>query len=192
MINLILLIALSDPLLTLVHTRGMSTIDPSEMPAAFEQAQEFFLETGVRFRVQYLSRGESACYEDTLGLFDSARQREIYCLANEATFNRKKTLTYYFVNNWYSGGRKFFGGLAIDICGDSAMGSADPWNGSEGHNGQIMAHEVLHLMCAKHTEPDDEPSIMSRALWRFWDHKIPVLDITKRQVRRWYAKYRRS
>jgi len=122
------------------------------------------------------------------------------------TPRRKKQITYYMLPPWIivnePGGPQtaLIGGVAEKICGRVAMGNATPnglRNGVEletrmPHSAVILSHETGHMLCATHQ--DHVPNLMhsnANAYTSEYRGILPVLRVTKLQVRRAWVKLRR-
>ncbi len=160
-------------------------------------AQKYFKAVGLVVRVQLYQIDEILCPNDN----GDNRILELSCLEKFANrnFKRKKTIIYNFLNGgWIRDNRKHFGGIAKEICTDMVLSGASMHSyptelDSIEAAADISVHEIFHAMCATHTDVN-VPSIMAPVIWRNWKQAnglLPILPITKRQVKRWYSKVRK-
>lgn len=192
--------------LQLVAIPGYRAVDDIQALQIYGRASYYFKEVGLTFRIRYIKRADNPCW-----LYHNwtVRGLELDCFKEDAKvqgYRRKRVLTYYMLPPWIVVNEAFgpqtawIAGIAESIGGTLALGNATPnqlENGVEGppridHSAVILAHEVLHLKHAKHV--DSSPNLMhSNANFYTTEYngRLPVHRITKRQVRRWYAKIRK-
>jgi len=191
--------------LNIVRVEGQRVMSFEETVSTYKCASRYFKKVGINFRVKFFKLTNSPCY-----LFHSLNKRssELNCLSIFSS-GRRKTLNYFLTEPFFEDNADgtqtaWLAGLA-KLCGNTSTGNGAARsliNGQSSasrieHSGAIMAHEVMHNMCATHY-PDSvqQPSIaniMNPAATRFaeiYGCDIPVLRVTKRQVKRWYARNR--
>lgn len=192
--------------LYIVAIPGFRAIDDAQVLEIYDLASYYFRKVGITFRMAYMRRSKNPCEH-----FHNyvVQHLELECFKQDAIaqgYRRKKVITYYMLSPWiivnepHGPQTALIGGLAEKLCGKVAMGNATATSlrdGIEGesridHSATILGHEVLHLMCATHQ--DHTPNLMHSAANVFtsdYQGRLPVLSATKRQVKRWYAKFRR-
>ncbi len=181
--------------LTIIHVQGVSKASIDSMPASVARAQKYFQQVGVRLRIQHLQIDDDSCKNTDI----SYRNVEVHCYhkMRQKLALKKNSLAYFLVGGWtYGENGYYFGGEALAICSTTAIGTAHDrditYMPKEYLNGDLIAHEMFHAMCATHTEPETVPSIMSRWFYGHWKvgQTVPILDVTKRQINRWKSKVR--
>jgi hypothetical protein len=191
--------------LRIVEVDGPRMMSHREVEQTYRCASKYFKKVGINFRVKYAKLSPNPCYvSHTL----RTRSSELNCLSIFSP-NRRKTLNYFITEPFFethSNGTQtaWIAGLA-KLCGNTSTGNGSARsliNGQSSasrieHSGAIMAHEVMHNMCATHypssVQEPSIPNIMNPAATIFaadYGCEIPVLRTTKRQVKRWYAKNR--
>lgn len=192
--------------LNLVAIPGFRAVDDAQVLEVYDRASWYFRQVGITFRMKLIKRDSNPC-----SLFHNyvVMGSELECIKQDATaqgYRRKKVLTYYMLPPWIivnePGGPQtaLIGGIAEKICGQVALGNATPnqlKDGVEGesridHSAVVLAHEVLHMLCAKHV--DTSPNLMhpdANYYTSEYGGKLPVHWVTQRQVKRWYAKGRK-
>lgn len=193
--------------LNLVSVNGYRAVSPSEVRTIYEKAGYYFSQVGLNFRVRYVDYNLNPCIHLHNWINEIS---ELECFKQDASNNgyrRRKMITYYMLAPWIvvdeEGGSQsaWIGGIAEDICGQVAIGNATDISlsyGVEGdsridHSTTILAHEVLHLMCATHQS--NKPNLMHPSANQYtteYHGRLPVLRITKRQVKRGLVKQRRK
>lgn len=192
--------------LNLVAVPGYRAVSQEQVRELYSLASYYFREVGLNFRINYIDRESNPCeYFHNYTVMGM----ELDCIKQDATaqgYRRKKVLIYYMLPPWiivnepYGPQTALIAGIAEKICGQVAIGNATSVSlrdGVEGdsridHSATVLAHEVMHLMCAKHY--DHTPNLMHSAANVFtseYQGRLPVLSATKRQAKRNYAKWRR-
>lgn len=197
-----------EPILNLVAIDGYRAVSSEESMEVYSRASYYFREVGVGFRLKVFNVESNPCWQYHSWM-PSVQVKELGCLKEHARQNglrRKKMLTYYMlppsisVQNDYGPQTAWIGGLAEWLCGKVAMGNATPTSlrdGVEGesridHSATILAHEVGHMLCAEHI--DTSPNLMHSSANIYtseYGGRLPVLNTTKRQIKRGYAKWRK-
>lgn len=192
-----------EPQLNLVAIQGYRAVSKEQVRELYSLASHYFRELGIGFRVNFIDLETHECmYYHNYSVLLS----ELECF-KQATVRRKKQVTYYMLPPWivvnqaYGPQSALIGGIAERICGKVAMGNATENGLRDGqeietrlpHSAVILAHEVGgHLMCATHQ--DYTPNLMhsnANAYTSEYNGILPVLNVTKRQVRRAWVKMRR-
>lgn len=190
--------------LNVVNVVGPYGVNNYQVKEIYKCAAPYFRKVGVNFRVKYLDMTVNPCSPShTL----QTRAQELNCLSIFAS-ERRKTITYFmtppFITDDNLGGRSAWIAGMAKLCGNVSTGNATPialHNGYYGqsrlkHSANAMAHEVFHNMCATHVTSDGGKRIANlmhpTANDFTWQHgcNLPVFRVTKRQVKRWYAKNR--
>lgn len=170
--------------LTVATIPGFSTISPDKVAATIQEANYYFSEMGFRFRYHTLSIASVPA--ECISTDYNARDAQLNCLHNLVTPKRKK-LFFFFTRPWDNGTNLVYGGRAEGFCANVAMGTFNEY--SIPYTGMMVAHEVSHLMCATHDA--GEPNLMSPVIGFPKPGVMAVVtELTKRQVRRWYARNR--
>lgn len=170
--------------LTIATIPGFSTIPTEKISEVIQEANPYFSEMGFRFRYKIISIASAS--SDCFSTDYNARENQLKCLHQEVKPTRKK-LFFFFTEPWNNGTNLVYGGRAEDFCANVAMGSYNEY--STQYTGMMVAHEVAHLMCATHVT--SSPNLMSPIIG-FPKKGIMarVSEVTKRQVKRWYARNR--
>lgn len=192
--------------LSLVAIPGFREVDDAQVLEIYDRASYYFRQVGITFRMKLIKRDSNPCaYAHNYVV----QLMELECFKDDAKaqgYRRKKVLTYYMLPPWiiveqaYGPQTALIAGVAEKICGQVAIGNATATSlrdGVEGesridHSATVLAHEVMHLMCAKHI--DSSPNLMHSAANVFtseYGGRLPVHAITKRQAKRGYAKFRK-
>lgn len=192
--------------LNLVAIPGFRAVSDAQVLEIYEKASYYFRQLKIGFRIKRINLEENPClfYHNYV-----VSLQELECLKQHATdsgYRRKKMLTYYMLPPWVivdkpvdEGGVQttLIGGFAESICGQVAFGHAveTNQNGEDRlpHSATILAHELSHLLCATHQ--DHQLNLMhsnANAFTTQYQGKLPVLRITKRQVRRAWSKQRKQ
>lgn len=186
--------------LRIVEVDGPRMMTHREVEEVYRCAAKYFKKVGITFRVKYAKLKPNACY-----LFHTLKRRsaELDCLSIFKS-DRRKTLNYFLTEPFFEEQSAWLAGMA-NLCGNVSTGNGTSRGLINGqvqgsriaHSGAIMAHEVMHNMCATHypssVQEPSIPNIMNPAATIFaFDYgcQIPVLNVTKRQVKRWYARNR--
>lgn len=191
--------------LNLVFVKGYRQVPEEKVGELYSQASYYFRQLKIGFRIKRINLEENPClfYHNYVTQYE-----ELDCLKQHATqsgYRRKKMLTYYMLPPWIildkpadEGGVQttLIGGFAESVCGQVAFGHAVEvnQNGEDRlpHSATILAHELAHLLCATHQ--DHQLNLMhsnANAFTTQYQGKLPVLRVTKRQVKRAYAKWRK-
>lgn len=188
------------PVLRIVSIPGFESLPPQDLPKVVNGAVSYFNRTGIVLRFRILFE-ENPCKEMTGW---EAFFYRVLCFDDhtraEGHSRRFKVLTYYMTPPWLALSRGqtsvLLAGSAI-LCGNTGTGNATgltfPDGRSSAQNASlILAHETCHMLCCTHQ--DKSPNMMHPAAQDFipqYGGKLPVLRITKRQVKRWYVQRRK-
>lgn len=196
--------------LNIVHVGGYLSLTDEEVTDTYERATYYFKQYGLTFRLKRYSYETNPCAHLHSPLLYVAA-KELNCLKEDAIskgYVRFRLLTYYMlppyitVEEAYGPQTAWIAGLAESICGHVSMGNATreryyngEFNGESriDHSATVLAHEVSHLLCATHQS--SKPNLMHPAANNFtteYRGRLPVLRITKRQVKRRLVQLRRS
>lgn len=188
--------------LDVVRVPGERTMSQERIISTVMEAQQYFAKSGVVFRVEFLSEEYSVCaqYRSYLTIDKELEcYRRVY-IAKHGFEPRKKLLVYYATEPLIDVGTNTSmpGGMA-EICGQFSMGSATEFMLPDNSpmirtSGVIFAHEVYHMMCARHRKKRRNlmsPYLGKRTV-RFIEAggNLKVMPGTRRQVKKWYAKTR--
>lgn len=188
--------------MNLIAIQGYRAVSKEQVRELYSVASYYFRELGIGFRVNFIDLNDHSCmYYNNF----SVMLQELECF-KQATVRRKKLITYYVLPPWiivnepYGPQTALIGGVAERICGRVAMGNATENGLRDGveldtrmpHSAVILAHEVNHLLCATHQ--DHVPNLMhsnANAYTSAYGGILPVLRVTKLQVKRAWVKMRR-
>lgn len=192
--------------LRVVNSGGLYGVSAEDAQAIYKCAAPYFKKVGVTFRMKYYAFDFNPCYEKHSLV---SRAEELKCFEPLAS-NRRRVITYMMTSpflavNEQTGARtSYIGGIA-KFCGTLSTGNAtsnvvtnDVIGASRiQHSATILGHEVMHNLCAHHA-PDntDGPvaNLMHPNANKFTDQygcNLPVLKVTRQEVKRWYIKNRR-
>ena len=195
-------VARTEPRLDIISVDGLFAVSDEQVQTIYADAARYFAQVGITFRVKYLAVDYNPCiYKHSL----VSRESELKCF-EVFTTRRSKVITYIMtppfvtVDEAYGPQTAWIAGIA-KLCGNLATGNAEEKSLSKGVIGDsrlmesatVMAHEILHTMCATHN--NSAPNIMHPEANRFtqqYSGNLPVLEFTKRQVKRWYVKRRKA
>ena len=187
----------------LIHVGGLYAVTPEQVQEIYSQASYYFAQTGIVFRLQVIPIDYNPCiYKHGLQF----RAEELHCFAPFRAA-RKKIITFVMtppfvtVNEAYGPRTTWVAGIAI-LCKNLSTGNAQansliddvPGGDMLPHSATILAHEIFHNMCATHTLYRAGPSLMHPAANDYttqYNGRLPVLRVTKRQVKKWYIKRRK-
>ena len=190
------------PQLNLVAIDGYRAVSKEQVRELYSVASYYFRQLGIGFRVNFIDLNDHPCmYYNNY----TVMLQELECF-KAATPRRKKQVTYYMLPPWiivnqaYGPQTALIGGIAERICGKVALGNATANGLRDGveldtrmpHSAVILSHEIIHLACGTHQ--DHVPNLMhsnANTYTSAYGGILPVLRVTKLQVKRAYAKLRK-
>lgn len=180
--------------LEIIAMDGYLAVNQTEVEDIYMRASRYLSQLGLTLRVKYARLDDNPCLQ-----FHSfwLRTEELKCLAQQLPA-RPYVVTYWLtppmvvVNQAYGPQTAWIAGIA-EICGHNATGNATARQYVDGtfgaptydHSATIMAHEIAHIFCAKHVESSE--NLMhpdANSFTTKYRGALPVLRITKRQVKR--------
>lgn len=170
------------------HAESINIIDATGLATqVYKEAAPYFREMGATLRVRIVEKSYYCYTGDPYTL-----KSQLECMSIFAS-DRRKTITYFMTPEMNNG---WLGGLALFVCSNVAFGTARTEPISSGVpglqvSGIVLAHEAGHSMCATHQ--NSKPNLMNAdaGIYIKTGKRLPIMRITRQQIKRWYARNRK-